>query len=174
MAYLDDLLARTDSMRKRRGQGSNVGSIMELIRNQRAIQAAQAPPSTGSPVQAAAQRAVASIAGGNGEADTLWNRLNQMINESPYKNQLKPGKRSRSYEEQVRLYNNYKAGKGPQAAKPGTSKHGNGRANDLQYGSPEARKWVLDNLARYGLSVPIYNPKLARQLDESWHIELGR
>lgn len=109
---------------------------------------------------------------GMSESDVLWNRVNQMIADSPFADKIKPGSRSRSYAEQVLLYNNYKAGKGPLAAKPGTSKHGDGRANDLKYSSPEARKWVLANAQRYGLHFPIYDPKKPRHLDESWHVEV--
>jgi hypothetical protein len=32
---------------------------------------------------------------------------------------------------------------------------------------------VLKNAGRYGLAVPLYNPKLGRGRDESWHIELA-
>jgi hypothetical protein len=104
------------------------------------------------------------------ESDELWQRVQRMIADSPFP--ITPGKRSRSYEEQVRLWDRAQAG-GPQAARPGTSKHGNGRANDLQYSSPAARKWALENAHKYGLSMPLYNPKLARSHDESWHVELA-
>lgn len=107
---------------------------------------------------------------GGSESDELWGRVQRMIADSPYK--ITPGKRTRSYEEQVRLWNEYKAGRGPMAAKPGRSKHGDGRANDLQYSSAKAREWALANAHRYGLHFPIYNPKLGRGKDESWHVEL--
>jgi hypothetical protein len=128
-------------------------------------------------LEAASRDRAMQAAGGGGEAppaatesDELWNRLQRMVADSPYKIGL--GKRSRSYEEQVRLWNNYKAGKGAQAARPGTSKHGNGRANDLQYSSEKARQWALANAHKYGIHFPLYNPKLARSKDESWHAEL--
>lgn len=119
----------------------------------------------------AAEAAAGGASGGGGsESDELWTRLQTMVKDSPYKIGL--GSRSRSYEEQVRLYNNWKAGKGPRAAKPGTSKHGDGRANDLKYSSDKARQWVLENAHRYGLHLPLYDPKLPRDVDESWHVEL--
>ena len=95
-----------------------------------------------------------------------------MIADSPFADQITPGARTRSYDEQVRLWNNYQNGTGPMAARPGTSRHGNGEANDLKYGSPEARAWVLANAERYGLHLPIYDPSKPRSKDESWHIEL--
>jgi hypothetical protein len=112
-------------------------------------------------------------AGGSGgsEADELWSRLQRMIADAPGK--ITPGPRSRDYATQVRLWNRYKAGKGPQAARPGKSKHGDGRANDLTYENDAVRAWALANAGKYGLAFPIYNPKLSRRMDESWHIELG-
>lgn len=109
------------------------------------------------------------LAGGN-EAEILWQRVQQMIADSPYK--ITPGARSRDYATQVRLWNDYQAGRGPKAARPGTSKHGDGRANDLQYSSPAARQWALENAHKYGLHFPIYDPKLPRSRDESWHVEV--
>lgn len=118
-----------------------------------------------------AETAASGVGGESGsEAQILEQRLAKMLADSPY--EIKMGKKTRSYEEQVRLYNNYKSGKGPLAAKPGTSKHGDGRANDLQYSSDKARQWALANAKRYGLHFPIYNPKLGRSKDESWHIEV--
>lgn len=107
---------------------------------------------------------------GMSEADVLWNRLQRMVADSPYEIGL--GKRDRPLAEQKRLYANWKAGKGPRAAKPGTSKHGDGRANDLKYSSDKARQWVIENAHKYGLALPLYDPKLPRHLDESWHVEV--
>lgn len=107
---------------------------------------------------------------GMSEAQILMARLQRFIADAPGKIGL--GKTTRSYEEQVRLYNNYKAGKGPLAAKPGTSKHGNGRANDLKYENDAVRQWALANASKYGLAFPIYDPKKKRSHDESWHIEV--
>lgn len=106
-----------------------------------------------------------------GEANELWRRLQKMIAASPHK--ITPGPRSRDYATQVRLWNAYKAGKGAMAARPGTSKHGNGRANDLKYSNEAARQWALANAKNFGLAFPLYNPKLGRGRDESWHVELG-
>lgn len=109
--------------------------------------------------------------GGGSEAEELMSRLQQMVKDSPYEIGL--GKTTRSYEEQVRLYNEYKSGRGPLAAKPGTSKHGDGRANDLKYSSDKARQWVIANAAKYGLALPLYDPNKPRSKDESWHVELA-
>lgn len=106
-----------------------------------------------------------------GEANELWRRLQLMLKDRPT---IKPGARSRSYAEQVRLWNLYKAGKGAMAAKPGTSKHSDGRANDLKYSNEADRQWALANAAKYGLAFPLYNPKLGSGRDEAWHIELKR
>lgn len=120
-----------------------------------------------------AQSAAEGVGGESGsEAEILQQRLARFIADAPGKIGL--GKTTRSYEEQVRLYNNYKAGKGPLAAKPGTSKHGNGRANDLKYENEEVRQWALANASRYGLAFPIYDPKKKRSMDESWHIEAAK
>lgn len=107
---------------------------------------------------------------GGSEAEKLQARLQKMIADAP--GPINLGKPTRSYEEQVALWEKYKRG-GPKAAKPGTSKHGDGRANDLQYGSEEVRQWVLQNAGRYGLALPIYDPSKPRTHDESWHVELA-
>lgn len=107
------------------------------------------------------------------EAEEVWSRVQKLTQASSAAgHRITPGARTRDYATQVRLYNAYKAGRGPQAAKPGTSKHGNGRANDLQYGNDAARQWALSNAKKFGLHMPIYNPKLSRSRDESWHVEL--
>lgn len=59
----------------------------------------------------------------------------------------------RSYDEQVRLYNLYRSGRGNLAAKPGTSTHGNGTAVDINgYGDPNgpAFQWLRQNASRFG------------------------
>lgn len=105
------------------------------------------------------------------ESEILMARLKRMIADSPYKIGL--GATTRSFAEQVAAKEREKRG-GPKAATPGKSKHGNGRANDLQYSSPAAREWALKNAAKYGLAFPIYDPKLPRAKDESWHIEVAK
>lgn len=115
------------------------------------------------------ERNAAAAAGGSGEpagseADILWQNLQRMIADAPGK--VTPGKRTRSYEEQVALYEKYKSGKGALAAKPGTSKHGDGRANDLKYDSQATKRWVLENADKYGLHLPLL------KAGEDWHIEL--
>ena len=59
----------------------------------------------------------------------------------------------RSYDEQVRLYQLYKSGRGNLAAKPGTSTHGAGVAVDINgYGDPNgpAFKWLQQNAQKFG------------------------
>lgn len=59
----------------------------------------------------------------------------------------------RSYDEQVRLYNLYRQGRGNLAAKPGTSTHGAGTAVDVNgYGDPNgpAFQWLRQNSGRFG------------------------
>lgn len=114
----------------------------------------------------AAAAGAAPPAEGGSEADILWTRLQQMIADAP--GQITTGKRSRSYEEQVALWNKYKSGKGALAAKPGTSKHGDGRANDLKYDSQATKRWALENAHKYGLDFPLLNH------GEDWHIEVKK
>jgi hypothetical protein len=124
----------------------------------------------GDALEAEAATAEATGGGGGGgaeggsEADQLWANLQRLIADAP--GRVTPGKRTRSYEEQVRLYERYKAGKGPLAAKPGTSKHSDGRANDLKYENQATKRWVLQNAHRYGLHFPLL------KAGEDWHIEL--
>lgn len=70
----------------------------------------------------------------------------------------------RSYEQQARLYADYKAGKPGQAraAPPGKSNHNFGLAADLIYG-PGGREWAHANAWRFGLRFPMG--------DEPWHVE---
>jgi LAS superfamily LD-carboxypeptidase LdcB len=49
-------------------------------------------------------------------------------------------------------------------APPGRSFHGKGLAADLKFATAEARKWVHNNAAKYGLTFPLKN--------EPWHVEL--
>ncbi|MBB5867361.1 hypothetical protein F4553_000740 [Allocatelliglobosispora scoriae] len=57
----------------------------------------------------------------------------------------------RTYAEQQRLYDLYRAGRGNLAAAPGTSNHGWGLAADLDVaGQPGASTWLRANAARYG------------------------
>jgi hypothetical protein len=178
VSRLDDVL-RSVAMTRQRTQTTRA-SIDGLTAMMKAKQAAQSMAPGGvvpTAVRPPGAPSVGRATGGGGpvptggESDELWRRINKMTADSPHK--ITPGKRSRDYATQVRLWNAYKAGKGPMAAKPGTSKHGNGRANDLQYSNDAARAWALANASRYGLKFPIYNPNLARSRDESWHVELA-
>lgn len=184
MNYLEQVLAATKAhnLNAKRSQ-LNVQNVLGLVDQRNGIQeaaarrvpqAAPSAPSGGSGPHHKGDGHNHSGSGGSqtvGEANELWRRLQLMLKDRPT---IKPGARSRSYAEQVRLWNLYKAGKGAQAARPGTSKHGTGRANDLKYSNEADRQWALANAHKYGLSFPLYNPKLGRGRDESWHIELKR
>lgn len=147
-----------DASRFTRKQGKgNEPSIQEYVE--------QVTSRMGSAPQAGAP------AGNGSEADELQSRLRRMLADAP--GNIKLGAATRSYAEQVAAKEREKRG-GPKAATPGKSKHGDGRANDLQYGGDEkARQWVIANAGKYGLALPIYNPNLPRRLDESWHVELA-
>jgi len=73
----------------------------------------------------------------------------------------------RSYDEQRALYNDYRAGRGPLAARPGQSNHNRYGAADVHLDgsnigySHEARRLMK----KYGLSLPVYG--------ENWHVEVG-
>jgi hypothetical protein len=88
-------------------------------------------------------------------------RLRALIAAAPGAITITSGRRSRA--EQQALYNDYIAGKGNIAAKPGTSLHESGEAADLHFESPEVQKWAHDNAARFGLVFPIAG--------EAWHVE---
>lgn len=103
--------------------------------------------------------------GAGSESDVLWANLQRMIADAPGK--ITPGKRSRSLAEQEALWAKYQNGTGALAAKPGTSKHGNGRANDLKYENQATKRWALENAHKYGLSFPLLKH------GEDWHIELA-
>lgn len=77
----------------------------------------------------------------------------------------------RTYDEQVYLYNLYKAGKGNLAAKPGTSVHESGRAIDFggaaHNAGTAAHNWLVANAGKYGWS---WTGKNFSQF-EPWHFE---
>lgn len=93
------------------------------------------------------------------------NALQKLVADSGGKVRL--GALSRSYDEQVRLWNQavkkYGANANKWAAKPGGSKHGVGLANDLKYADAATRAWVHQNARNYGLWFPMAH--------EPWHIE---
>lgn len=77
-----------------------------------------------------------------------------------------PNSSYRTYDTQVQFWNDYQAGRGPIAARPGTSLHGNGKAVDTPTPAMHAaiRKWGADfgwGIAgnRLGSDAP----------SESWH-----
>lgn len=109
--------------------------------------------------------ATTAVGEGGGESDQLWANLQRMIADAPGK--ITVGPRTRSYEEQVKLYERYTSGRGALAAKPGTSPHGDGRANDLKYENQAVKRWALQNAGRYGLAFPLLNA------GEDWHVELA-
>lgn len=78
---------------------------------------------------------------------------------------VRPGSGYRSYEEQARLYNDYKNGVPGQAraAKPGHSMHNAGMAMDLTFG-PGGVEWAHQHAAEFGLYFPMS--------DENWHVQL--
>lgn len=92
---------------------------------------------------------------------TLQDRVQQLIAAAPGKITVASG--TRTYAEQERLYNLYLAGQGNLAAKPGTSKHETGQADDLAFSSPTVKQWAHDNAARFGLVFPVKG--------EDWHVE---
>lgn len=95
--------------------------------------------------------------------------LTQMFAAAPGGLQIKSA--YRSPELQAMLYKDALVKYGsPEAARkwvapPGRSQHGHGNAVDLDYLSPDAKKWAHANAAQYGLAFPLSN--------EDWHIELA-
>jgi hypothetical protein len=76
----------------------------------------------------------------------------------------------RTLAEQRRLYALFCAGKGPLAAKPGTSRHGFGQAMDINtVNADELDKKGL--LAKWGFSRPLMKRLASGKLTETWHIE---
>lgn len=97
--------------------------------------------------------------------------LQQLFMSAPPEYGLQVGSGYRSIERQRELWNaSDKSGR--MVARPGGSQHNHGSAADLHAGgmrldkaSPEAKQWVHDNAAKYGLSFPMSW--------EPWHIELA-
>lgn len=76
----------------------------------------------------------------------------------------------RTIGEQQRLYALYCQGKGPLAAKPGTSRHGFGQAMDINtVNADELDKKGL--LAKWGFSRPLMKRLASGKMTETWHIE---
>jgi LAS superfamily LD-carboxypeptidase LdcB len=76
----------------------------------------------------------------------------------------------RTYQEQVKLYNDYKAGRGNLAAKPGTSVHESGRAVDFggpAHGYGKQQTWLAQNAPKFGWH---WAGKNFSQV-EPWHFE---
>ena len=72
----------------------------------------------------------------------------------------------RSFEEQTRLYNLYKAGRGNLAAKPGTSRHESGNAADASIGGVNLASYknAKAEARKLGLGFPVAG--------EAWHVEV--
>ena len=69
----------------------------------------------------------------------------------------------RTAEEQRQLYNLYRRGRGPLAAKPGGSNHQSGHALDLDTRSPQVRRWLWRHAFRFGFRRTV--------ACERWHYE---
>jgi hypothetical protein len=76
---------------------------------------------------------------------------------------LKVSSGFRSHAEQVEMYRQYVRGRGPLAAKPGSSNHQSGHALDIDTVDLRVRNWLRHNAFRYGFhrTVP----------SERWHWE---
>lgn len=72
----------------------------------------------------------------------------------------------RSRERQAWLYEAWRAGYGNRAARPGYSKHEDGRALDLELYDPSVRAWLEKHARRFGFARTV--PR------EPWHWELVR
>ena len=69
----------------------------------------------------------------------------------------------RTDDEQRELYNLYRRGRGPLAAKPGGSNHQSGHALDLDTRSPQVRRWLWRHAFRFGFRRTV--------ACERWHYE---
>lgn len=69
----------------------------------------------------------------------------------------------RTAEEQRELYNLYRRGRGPLAAKPGGSNHQSGHALDLDTRLPQVRRWLWRHAFRFGFRRTV--------ACERWHYE---
>ncbi len=91
----------------------------------------------------------------------FWSRWQTFIAAAPGSMSISSG--YRSPQQQAKLYELYKAGKGNLAAPPGKSNHNHGLAMDISFSSPAVQQWAHSNAAAYGLAFPIGS--------EPWHIE---
>lgn len=69
----------------------------------------------------------------------------------------------RTPEAQRELYDLYRRGRGPLAAKPGSSNHQSGHALDLDTRSPKVRRWLKRHAFRFGFRRTV--------ACERWHYE---
>ena len=69
----------------------------------------------------------------------------------------------RTDEEQSELYDLYRHGRGPLAARPGNSNHQSGHALDLDTRSPQVRRWLQRHAFRFGFRRTVAS--------ERWHYE---
>jgi len=69
----------------------------------------------------------------------------------------------RTSEQQQEVFDLYRKGRGPLAARPGFSNHQSGHALDLDTQSPRVRSWLFRNAYRYGFQRTVPS--------ERWHWE---
>ena len=69
----------------------------------------------------------------------------------------------RTDQEQRELYDLYRRGRGPLAARPGSSNHQSGHALDLDTRAPQVRRWLQRHAFRFGFRRTVAS--------ERWHYE---
>lgn len=119
---------------------------------------ASTPNRPQAPRPAQPQRINPGLAGVNASVAA---RIQALIAAAPGRITINSGFRTRA--QQQKLYDDYRAGKGNLAAKPGGSNHEHGLACDLGYQNEATRRWVQANAARFGLHFPVKG--------EPWHAE---
>lgn len=143
---------------KRSGTGRYVTDVMSKVGPTFKSGAPQAPGAgRGGTATGAGEQATAT----GGVNPGLDARIQALIAAAPGKVTINSSFRTRA--QQQKLYDDYIAGRGNLAAKPGSSNHEKGLAFDLGYANADTKKWVLANASRFGLHFPIPS--------EPWHAE---